>query len=388
MQSPNLFKNRINGILILLYLGLGTPKPTRAEDSIAYKYEDYQEDNDRIRVVAHYVRVEKELSLNTSIGVVGLIDTITGSTPTGVPITADDENQVPLANLEDKRKSIILNLDHKSGDNGYAFELSYSDESDYESKGASFSYKREFNKNNTTFQTGYSVLDDELTAVALPETKNKNSNDYFIGLSQVIDPHTILTANISYGKENGYLGDPYKSVQKTVEILPGFFLPILFPENRPGTRDKWVFFTELQRDFEKLNGSLQGSYRFFSDDAGIDSHTWTLEWFQRLSEKFILAPMYRYYNQSAADFYYYNLDDAAITPERDNVGQAPYYSSDHRLSHMETHTYGAKLIWFINEDWELNLKYSRYEMKGLDGVTHPSAYSDANILTVGGRFWF
>jgi hypothetical protein len=198
----------------------------------------------------------------------------------------------------------------------------------------------------------------------------------------------VLTANLSYGKENGYLGDPYKVVQKSVEILPDFFLPILFPENRPGTREKWIFFTELLRDFQSLNGSLQGSYRYFSDDGGIDAHTMTLEWFQRLSDKVIIRPLYRYHRQSAADFYYYDLDQTNITPDRDSVGEAPYYSSDHRLSNLETHTYGAKLVWFINEDWEFNIKYSRYEMNGLDGITHQSAYSKANIITVGGRWWF
>jgi hypothetical protein len=55
---------------------------------------------------------------------------------------------------------------------------------------------------------------------------------------------------------------------------------------------------------------------------------------------------------------------------------------------METHTYGLKLIWFINDDLEFNIKFNRYEMKGLDGITHFSAYSDADILTVGGRWWF
>ncbi len=361
----------------------------RAEDSLTYKYEDYQEDNDRIRVEAHYVRAEKQLSVNTNLSVVGLIDTITGSTPTGLPIQPDgDPNQVPLETLEDRRKSIITTLDHKAGDHAFTFELNYSDESDYESQGGSIVYKRALNKNNTTLQGGYSILDDDLTAPALRNPDTKTSHDLFIGVSQVIDPATVLTTNLSYGKEYGFLGDPYKSVQKTVEILPDFFLPITFRENRPGERHKWIFYTELLRDFEKAKGSLQSSYRFFTDDADIDSHTWSVEWFQKLSEKVVLRPNYRYYKQSAANFYYYDLDSATFVPDPDTLGSAPFYSSDHRLSKMETHTYGAKLIWFVNDQLEFNIKYNRYKMNGLDGVTHHSAYSDANILTVGGRWWF
>ena len=388
MTKLKSLKIQAHSLLLAVYLITSTPKPAQAEESLAYKYEDYQEDNNRIRVEAHYVRAEKDLGANTELSLVGLVDTITGSTPTGVPLQEDDPNQVPLEELEDRRESAIVTLEHKQGDHIFTFEASYSDESDYRSKGGSILYKREFNKNNTTFQTGYSVLDDKLFAPTLRDPDFKNSNDYFVGITQIVNPSTVVRTNLSYGKENGLLADPYKVVQKTVEILPDFFLPITFPENRPRTRDKWILFTEVQRDFQKLNGSLQASVRYFSDDADIDAHTWTFEWYQRLSEQVILRPMYRYHRQSAANFYYYNLDDTDIIPDRTAIGSAPYFASDHRLSKMETHTWGAKLIWFITDELEFDIKYSRFEMNGLDGITHFSAYSDADILTVGGRWWF
>ena len=371
-----------------LYLLFSAPKLILGEDSITRKYEEYQEDNDRIRVEAHYLRVEKDLGVNTTVSVVGLVDTITGSTPTGEPIQESDPDQVPLEELEDRRKSAVVNIEHKKGDNAFTFELSYSDESDYISQGGTASYKRELNKNNTTLQVGYSLLDDELTAPTLRDPEIKTSHDLFFGVSQVLDPSTVVRANIAYGQENGYLADPYKIVLKSVEILPDFFLPIRFPENRPRSREKWIFFTEVLRDFEKLKASTQTSYRYFSDDAGIDSHTVSVEWFQKLSDKVIFRPNYRYYKQSAAQFYHYDLDQTSIIPKRGLSGTGPYYSSDHRLSKMETVTYGAKLVWFALDNLEFNVKYNRYEMKGLDGITHQSAYSDADIITIGGRWWF
>jgi len=388
MSAKSYLKNQFHCLLLAFYLVSSTPRIIWGEDSITQKYEEYQEDNDRIRVEAHYLKVEKDLGVNTTVSVVGLIDTITGSTPTGEPIQEDDLNQVPLEHLEDRRKSAVVNLEHKRGDNAFTFELSYSDESDYVSQGGTLSYKRELNKNNTTLQLGYSLLDDELTAPTLRDPEVKTSHDLFFGISQVVDPSTVVRANIAYGQENGYLADPYKIVLKSVEILPDFFLPIRFPENRPRSRDKWIFFTEAMRDFDTLKGSMQTSYRFFSDDAGIDSHTFTVEWFQKLSDKVILRPIYRYYKQSASDFYYYDLDQTSIIPNRSLRGTGPFYSSDHRLSKMETQTYGAKLIWFVMDDLEFNVKFNRYEMKGLDGITHHSAYSNADIFTVGGRWWF
>ena len=388
MSAKSYLKNQFHCLLLALYLLSSAPKLILGEDSITRKYEEYQEDSDRIRVEAHYLRVEKDLGVNTTVSVVGLVDTITGSTPTGEPIHASDPDQVPLEELEDRRKSAVVNLEHKSGDNAFTFELSYSDESDYLSQGGTASYKRELNKNNTTLQLGYSFLDDELSAVTLRDPEIKTSHDLFFGVSQVVDPSTVVRANIAYGQENGYLADPYKIVLKSVEILPDFFLPIRFPENRPRSREKWIFFTEAMRDIDPFKASMQASYRYFSDDAGIDSHTFTIEWFQKLSDKVILRPSYRYYKQSAANFYHYDLDQTSIIPDRGLRGTGPFYSSDHRLSKMETETYGAKLIWFVTDYLEFNVKFNRYEMKGLDGITHQSAYSNADIFTIGGRWWF
>lgn len=386
------FRKQVFSLLLTLYLLSSSPKLIRAQDSITYKWEDYQEDNDRIRVIAHYLRVEKELGINTKLSVVGLTDTITGSTPTGEPIQEDgDPNQVPLEELTDERESIVVNLNHKKGSQTFSFEVSDSDESDYESKGAAVNYARELNKDNTTMQVGYSILDDDLTATTFLDPEKKVSHDVFMGVTQVVDTATVLKAGLGYGQENGYLGDPYKVVQQSVAPFPDFpdiTIPITLRENRPSSREKWTFFTELIRDLEKMNASLQTSYRFFSDDADIDSHTFAIEWFQKLSDNFVLKPHYRYYRQSAADFYFYNLNTMNIEIIRVDEGQMPFFSSDHRLSQMKTEAYGLKLIWFINDEWELNLKVDRYEMSGLDGVTHPSAYSDADTLTLGGRWWF
>ncbi len=387
MATSSHFKTRIYSLLFALYLLSSMPKPVRGEDSIRYKYEDYQEDNDRIRVRAHYISADKDLSPNTRLGVVGLIDTITGTTPTGeLPEAGAD--RVPMGDLVDERRSIILNLDHQLKDHAFTFEWNYSNESDYLSEGGALTYRRYLNKKNTTIELGYSLLQDELSAPTLPEKESKDSEDVLIGITQILDPATVWSADLTYGREDGYLADPYKVVEKDIELISDFFLPITFPENRPRSRQKWIFFTDILRDFEKLKGSLQTSYRYFSDDADLDAHTFSLQWFQKISDQIILEPLFRYYKQSAANYYHHDLNLTDILPDRNTIGHAPYFSSDHRLSKMETYTWGAKLVYFFSQDLEFNLKIQRYEMTGLDPLTHPSVYSDADILTVGGRWFF
>jgi hypothetical protein len=97
----------------------------------------------------------------------------------------------------------------------------------------------------------------------------------------------------------------------------------------------------------------------------------------------------RYYRQSAADFYYFDLDKAGIVTSLDpttfetGTGQAPYYSSDYRLSKMETVNLGAKISYIINDHCSLDFAYERYLARGLDHVTHQDAYPDANNFTLG-----
>ena len=71
---------------------------------------------------------------------------------------------------------------------------------------------------------------------------------------------------------------------------------------------------------------------------------------------------------------------AAVTPF--------FYSSDFRLSELQTFTFGVNATVLLWEHARIELGYKRYIMRGLDGVTSQSAYPSANIFTVGARIWF
>ncbi len=379
-------KKHTTSLLFALYLLSLSPKLANAEDSITYKYEDYAEDDDRIQVKAHYLRLEKDFSLSTKINITALVDSISGATPTGALIKPG-EDTVPMAFLSEEREAAVVGFTHVAGDHTFTFEANYSTESDYDSKGGSISYKKDFNKKNTTLQIGYSFLDD---SISVPGSGwlDKDSSDFLIGITQIVDPSTVFTANFSLGTESGYLADPYKGVEKDIELLPGFFVPVLFPENRPSDREKKIVYLELLRDFDQINASSQVSYRLFKDDADITAHTWTVEYFQKIGDNIILRPIFRYHRQEAADFYYANLNLTDIDPTFEPTELTPKYSSDHRLSALETTTWGLKAIYFLGESWEFDINYQRYSMKGKDQLTHDSAYSSANIFTIGTRWWF
>jgi len=115
---------------------------------------------------------------------------------------------------------------------------------------------------------------------------------------------------------------------------------------------------------------------------------------QNLGEDLILEPSLRYYVQSAANFYHYNLDNAGIVTSYDpatgetGTGSAPFYSSDYRLSRMRTVDVGLKFTWNISAKVGVDFSFDRYSTRGLDGVTPQDAYSKARIITGGFKYSF
>lgn len=103
--------------------------------------------------------------------------------------------------------------------------------------------KWEINQKNTTISSGINFLNDTITVIGT-EDQNKRSYDLFLGLSQVLDTKTLISANLTLGYAEGYLNDQYKVIQRDEFIvIPGVApIPItdIYRENRPSSRLRGV----------------------------------------------------------------------------------------------------------------------------------------------------
>jgi hypothetical protein len=373
-------------IVLSAWLGCLAPRGARADDVVRYKFQDYQERGGRIAVEVHSAAVEKDFGPNARLKVEGVIDAIAGATPNGQPAPAGSD-QVPLSKLTERRKAWNATLSHQFHRVNIAVGAANSRESDYVSAGWSLSTLTDFNQKNTTLLAGIAGTDDDIRVFHQSERETKRTNDFIVGLTQLLDPQTSVALNLTFGRQRGYLSDPYKLVQKDTEVFPGVFLPFTFAENRPTERDKWIALAVINRAFRELHAAIDFSYRFYHDSYDTNAHTLDLGWFQNLGERVIVRPGMRFYEQSAADFYYYRLDGTPVTPTRGLPRKnGPFYSSDYRLSAMQTFTYGLKIVWDATDALQFDVAYERYDMRGTDGVTPQSAYCRANIFTTGGRF--
>ncbi|MCX6952869.1 MAG: DUF3570 domain-containing protein [Verrucomicrobia bacterium] len=362
------------------------PRSARAENSIAYKYSDYREADGRIAIKTQGTYIEKDLGTEMHLKLEGLLDAITGATPSGQPAPAGT-TQVPLSQLHDRRKAWNADLSRQFSHVNVAVGFGNSRESDYVSNGWSLNTLTDFNQKNTTLLAGVAGTDDDIKVFFQTPRVKKRSNDVIVGLTQLLDPRTSVSVNLTWGRVTGFLADPYKLVQKNTELFPGVSLPLTFAENRPHERNKGILFLSLNRSYPGLRGALDASYRFYHDTYGTDAHTLDVAWFQRVGEKVILRPWVRYYDQTAAEFYHYNLDATSVTPVSGRPPTTgPFYSSDFRLSAMRTVTYGLKVIWNVTDSIALDAALEQYDMHGRDGVTPASAYCTARIVTAGIKY--
>ncbi len=378
---PSLRAAALAGLLVWLM-----PRAARAESSVSYKHEDYREAGGRIVVKTDGAYLEQDFGTSTHVKVEGILDAIAGATPNGQPAPVGSD-QVPLAKLTERRKAWSASVAQQFSFAKLTLGVANSRESDYVSTGLSLNSVFEFNQKNTSLLVGVAGTDDEVKVFYQTPRAEKRTHDLIVGVTQLLDPQTSVTFNLSWGRQRGYLSDPYKLVQKNTEIVTGVFLPLTFAENRPGEREKWIALASVNRAIPALKGALDLSYRFYHDTFGTDAHTVDLSWFQKLGERVILRPSVRYYTQGAADFYYYRLDGTAVVPQAGAPRpQGPFYSSDYRLSEMRTSTYGLKAIWRVTDALSLDASYERYEMRGRDGVTARSAYPEADIWAAGVKF--
>lgn len=123
--------------------------------------------------------------------------------------------------------------------------------------------------------------------------------------------------------------------------------------------------------------SLRTYYKYYFDDWGINSHTADIELPIKVSGKFTLYPTFRYYNQTAADYF---------APYEENLSTSEFYTSDYDLSKFNATQYGLGVGYIdIFSKWHIgkfglksiHLKYNNYKRN--TGLS-------ANIISAGFKF--
>ena len=166
------------------------------------------------------------------------------------------------------------------------------------------------------------------------------------GYSQVINPRLQVAVLADLTGQFGYLGLPFHRVffsdadSSRIERLPSqrLKLPI-------GVRANY---------FLGDNFIFRTYYRFYMDSWGIKSHTASIEVPVKLSSFFSISPFYRYYTQTAADYF---------APFAQHKTTEAFYTSNYSYSAFSSNFFGVGIKWSPLEGGifkSVELRYGHY----------------------------
>ncbi|WP_339338156.1 MULTISPECIES: DUF3570 domain-containing protein [unclassified Croceitalea] len=340
---------------------------------------------------------------------VGLSAYTSASSSNVNPLDGNNPNVSPFdASSGESRKDILAYFNptyrHSSDDrnNIWSANAYVSNEYDYFSIGFGGSYAKLFNEKNTEigisgrvfldkWNSQYPIelrqgfFDDRITgngtyAPDFTEFIDEKRNTYSVSLSfsQILSKKLQASLFVDLVSQNGLLSTPFQRVY--FSDVDDFFIDDFQLaddiERLPDSRFKIPLGGRLNY---YLNDAvvLRSYYRFYYDDWGITSHTANIEAPIKLNDKFTLYPSYRYYTQTAADYFY--VKEAALS-------SFDFYTSDYDLSAYQANQLGfgvqyrdifnsARVFFFGLQT--INLRYSYYDRS--DGL-------NASILTLSTTF--
>jgi hypothetical protein len=204
----------------------------------------------------------------------------------------------------------------------------------------------------------------ELRDTAWFHNFRRNSYNLSFSFYQVINPRMQLAIFPELVYQKGLLSTSYHRVYfnndrftTRVEKLPS---------------ERWKFPLAAQLNiFAGTRTIIRSYYRYYHDDLGITAHTLQFEVPVKIRPELSLAPLVRFYTQTAARYF---------APFRKHVLTEKYYTSDYDLSHFSSYKAGLTLRYAPQRPMSprytfnaLSLRYAWY--KRSDGLA-------AHILTL------
>ncbi len=294
--------------------------------------------------------------------------------------------------------NVTVGYSHSSDNRNkiWSTKMSFSNEFDYSSVGAGGSYTWLFNEKNTELSLNGNIFIDtwrplypyELRSFASDgsglnsslfyqhtitgntnynptfapfNSKLRNSYSMGVGFSQIVTKRLQIALLMDIVSQSGLLSTPYQRVYfKDVadSYIENFQLADAI-EQMPSNRLKIAVGGRLNYFInEKL--TLRTFYRYYGDDWGIKSNTASIEIAFKLNDYFTFYPSYRYYDQTAVDYF---------APYEMHSSTEKYYTSDYDLSKFSADSYGfgvsytdmfTKYHIYLLKLKSIDLKFNQY----------------------------
>jgi len=271
---------------------------------------------------------------------------------------------------KEERTQGSLAFDMLQGKTQYSVSYTLSDENDYTANTASFDLSQDIFGDLTTVSFGFSQGWDEVRkrgddTFAEPVDRR----NYRFGLQQILTPRMMAGLNYEVITDEGFLNNPYRSVRYLDETSArGYsYQPELYPHTRTSNA-----IAINARYYLPYRAAVHGEYRYYTDTWGIDANTVSLGYTHPWGKRWIFEAGYRWYDQSAADFY------SDLFPRADAQN---FLARDKELSTFTSHMFSLGASYELPSlGWErlrrstVNLYYDRINYQ----------YDDFRDVTTGG----
>ncbi|MGQ0720151.1 MAG: DUF3570 domain-containing protein [Candidatus Eiseniibacteriota bacterium] len=280
--------------------------------------------------------------------------------PAGTPEAVDavsgasrpiSSSQDPFSEFRKQRNQLDSSMRWRNVTAGYYL----SDESDYFAQQVRGGYELLLFGENVELSLAASYGWDDIEPAADDDTAtpgDHRSTLYWSAVAtRVLTPTTMLQGGIENSQVDGLQHNPYRTVW-----VAGAYAA----ERHPDDRSRWDAFVKVNQ-YLPNRSSVNATYKHYFDDWGIESHTLGTMLHQYVNESVVVRYRYRFYRQSAADFWRDDYTEAG--------GVDGFQTADYRVGEFDAHLFGTKLTWDVGRGplavpalngIRVHLKYERY----------------------------
>jgi Protein of unknown function (DUF3570) len=273
--------------------------------------------------------------------------------------------------FREKRTAWDFGVDTVVRDSTLSLGYSKSTEPDYVAEAGSLDVAHEVFGGMTTVSLGFTRARDLVGEKNTPGWIDTARHwQYRAGLTQILTPRWLVSANFEIVSDEGFLGSPYRAAR---------VFGATERERNPRTRTSRAVKLRSINDTSALlaRSSLRLEYRYFWDTWDIKAHTWEIGGAKYLGERFLLDLGVRGYSQDKAIFY------------SDNAPAVNQFNSRNRqLSTFKTTSFSAKLSYTLpawRQGWDTKvsgvLERKQFRFADFTDLRSGNPYSyNANVM--------
>jgi hypothetical protein len=262
-------------------------------------------DGGGVRAVGPAVLVRKSIANTVSLSATYYVDMVSNAS-IDVVTTASP--------YKETRQQLDLGLDYAVRDSLIHLSGSKGTEPDYEAQTMGIDVSQEIFSGMTTVALGFTEGRDHVGQKGLPGFFDHATHwQYRLGLTQIITPRWLASANLEAIHDEGFLGSPYR-----VARVFGAAVPERDPRTRASRALKLRAVGDISDWFSSerwgagQRHAMHAEYRYYWDNWGIRAHTLEGGYTRYFGDAWLADAFLRFNRQEKALFYSDNADHETL----------------------------------------------------------------------------